>query len=93
MLENFVRPAVKGKPEMWFQQDEAAAHTARATVELLRQIFGHRIISQNSEIYWPSRSPDLMPLDYFLWGDLKERVCINKPHTLQQLKDNICVEI
>ena len=39
MLEN-VRPAVKDKPEMWFQQDGATAHTARATVELLRQIFG-----------------------------------------------------
>ena len=93
MLENFVCPTVKDKPEMWFQQDGATAHTARATVELLRQIFGHRIISRNSEISWPSRSPDLMPPDYFLWGYLKERVYINKPHTIQKLKDNICAEI
>ncbi len=62
-------------------------------MELLRQIFGHRIISRNSEISWPSRSPDLTPPDYFLWGYLKERVYINKPHTIQQLKDNICAEI
>ena len=54
---------------------------------------GHRIISRNSEISWPSRSPDLTPPDYFLWGYIKERVYINNPHTIQQLKDDICAEI
>ena len=53
-----------------------------------------RIILRNSEMYWPSpRSPDLTPPDYFLWGYLKKRVHINKPHIIQQLKDNICAEI
>ena len=78
---------------MWFQQDGATAHTARATMDLLRQIFGERIISRNSEIVWPSRSPDLTAPDYFLWGYLKERVYVNKPQTIQQLKDNIRAEI
>ena len=78
---------------MWFQQDGTTAHTARATIKLLRQTFGHRIISRNTEILWPPRSPDLTPPDYFLWGYLKERVYINKPQTIQQLKDKISAEI
>ena len=43
-------------------------------------------MSRNSEISWPSRSPDLTPPDYILWGYQKERVYINKPHTIQQLE-------
>ena len=50
-------------------------------------------MSRNSEISLPSRSPDLTPPDYFLWGYLKERVHINKRRTIQQLKDSICAEI
>lgn len=60
---------------------------------LLRQIFGQRIISRNSEINWPARSPDLSACDYFLWGYLKERVYVNKPRTILELKANIVAEI
>ena len=31
--------------------------------------------------------------DFFLWGYLKERVYVNKPQTLQELKENIRNEI
>ena len=24
---------------------------------------------------WPPRSPDITPLDFFLWGYVKDRVC------------------
>ena len=40
----------------------------------------------------PSRSPDLNPLDFFLWGYLKDRVYGNKPEDLQALKTNIVQE-
>lgn len=93
MLENFVRPAVEDTPEVWWQQDGATAHTSGPTMELLRQIFGRRIISRNSEINWPSRSPDLTAPDFFLWGYLKDRVYHNKPRTIQQFKANIREEI
>jgi len=62
-------------------------------MQLLRQIFGERLISRNSGFNWPARSPDLTALDYFLWGYLKDRVYVNKPKTLQQLKENIRAEI
>jgi hypothetical protein len=75
------------------QQDGATVHTARATMDLLRQLFGERIISRNSQINWPPRSPDLSAPYYFLWGYLKERVYVNKPRTLEQLKENTRAEI
>ncbi|KOC62997.1 hypothetical protein WH47_02446, partial [Habropoda laboriosa] len=80
-------------PEMWFQQDGATAHTARATMEILRGIFGERLISRNSGFNWPSRSPDLTAPDFLLWGYLKDKVYLNKPRTIEQLKENIRAEI
>lgn len=93
MLENFVRPAVENHPQIWFQQDGATAHTARATMALLRDIFGERIISRSSNFNWPPRSPDLTAPDCFLWGYLKGKVYVNKPRTIEELKTNIRDEI
>ncbi|KOC71363.1 hypothetical protein WH47_05245, partial [Habropoda laboriosa] len=42
---------------------------------------------------WPPRSPDLTTPDFLLWSYLKERVCVNKPRTIQELKENIRAEI
>jgi transposase len=44
-------------------------------------------------IEWPPYSPDLNPLDYFLWGYLKDRVYANSPHTLEELKGAIKTHI
>ena len=38
---------------------------------------------------WPPRSPDLSPLDFFLWGYLKSKVYNPRPATLDQLEQNI----
>jgi hypothetical protein len=73
----------------WFQQDGAPPHTANTTMELLEAIFGDRIISKRKEFFWARHSPDLSPLDYFLWGYCKENVYANKPSTLSELKQNI----
>ena len=93
MIENCLRPAIQDNPEMWFQQDGATAHTARQSVALLRGLFGERLISRFSGFNWPSRSPDLTTPDFFLWGYLKERVYVNNPRTIQELKNNIRHEI
>ncbi|XP_075164295.1 uncharacterized protein LOC142236896 [Haematobia irritans] len=51
------------------------------------------LVDQNenflSNLRWPPRSPDLTAPDFFLWGYLKDKVYVNNPQTLQQLKDNI----
>ncbi|GFV47548.1 uncharacterized protein TNCV_2731471 [Trichonephila clavipes] len=75
--------------ELWFQQDGATCHTARATIDLLKDTFGDRLISRFGPVNWPPRSCDLTPLDYFLWGYVKSLVYANKPQTLDPLEDNI----
>ncbi|GFV71572.1 uncharacterized protein TNCV_1397691 [Trichonephila clavipes] len=57
--------------ELWFQQDGATCHTARATIDLLKDTFGDRLISHFGPVNWPPRSCDLTPLDYFLSGYVK----------------------
>lgn len=46
-------------------------------------------ISRGGNINWPPRSPDLTPMDFFLWGYLKSKVYVNKPTSLAQLRENI----
>ncbi|GFU19589.1 uncharacterized protein TNCV_21621 [Trichonephila clavipes] len=75
---------------LWFQQDGATCHTARATIDLLKDTLGDRLISRFGPVNWPPRSCDLTPLDYFLWGYVKSWVYADKPQTLDHLKDNIC---
>ncbi|GFU75115.1 uncharacterized protein TNCV_2055581 [Trichonephila clavipes] len=72
-----------------FQQDGATCHTARATIDLLKDTFGDRLISRFEPVNWPPRSCDLTPLDYFLWGYVKSLVYADKPQTLDHLEDNI----
>ncbi|GFT89689.1 uncharacterized protein TNCV_3137751 [Trichonephila clavipes] len=80
---------VQNYKELWFQQDGATCHTARATIELLKDTFGDRLISRFGPVNWPQRSCDLTPLDYFLWGYVKSLVYADKPQTLDHLEDNI----
>ena len=74
----------------YFQQDGATCHTSRVSKEEIRSFFGDRV---NSKDLWPPRSPDLTPPDFFLWGHLKTKVYVNKPRTIQDLKENIKSEI
>ncbi|GFX93443.1 DUF4817 domain-containing protein [Trichonephila clavipes] len=75
--------------ELWFRQDGATCHTVRATIDLLKDTFGDRLISRFGPGNWPPRSCDLTPLDYFLWGYVKSLVYTDKPQTLDHLKDTI----
>ncbi|GFT34678.1 uncharacterized protein TNCV_1536141 [Trichonephila clavipes] len=75
--------------ELWFQQDGATCHTARATIDLLKDTFGDRLISRFGPVNWPPRSCDLTPLVYFLLGYVKSLVYADKPQTLDHLEDNI----
>ncbi|GFY02513.1 hypothetical protein TNCV_3503941 [Trichonephila clavipes] len=64
-------------------------NSARATIDLLKDTFGDRLISRFGPVNWPPRSCDLTPLDYFLWGYVKSLVYADKPQTLDHLEDNI----
>ncbi|GFW10552.1 DUF4817 domain-containing protein [Trichonephila clavipes] len=71
------------------QQDGTTCHTARATIDLLKDTFGDCLISRFGPVNWPPRSCDLTPLDYFLWSYVKSLVYADKPQTLDHLEDNI----
>ncbi|GFW00891.1 hypothetical protein TNCV_1761291 [Trichonephila clavipes] len=91
MITNFFIPELNnhGVQELWFQQEGATCHTARATIDLLKDTFDDRLISRFGPVNWPPRSCDLTPLDYFLWGYVNPLVYADKPQTLDHLEDNI----
>jgi hypothetical protein len=61
-------------------------HTATYSINVLNEVFENRLISRG---LWPARSPDLNPCDFYLWGNLKDKVCSNNPHTLVELKQSV----
>ena len=74
---------------IWFQQNNATCHTAEATLDVLASVFEDRIISCRADDVWPQRSCDMTPLDYYLWGVVKDKCYADKPETIDALKDNI----
>ncbi|GFU75321.1 putative transposable element [Trichonephila clavipes] len=60
MINNFFIPELNKHDvqEPWFQQDGATCHTARATIDLLKDTFGVRLISRFGPVNWPPRSCD-----------------------------------
>ena len=75
MLNEFFFTKIEEKDidNILFQQDGATYHTAEATLDVLRPVFEDRIISHRADVVWPPRSCDLTPLNYYLWGAVKDR--------------------
>ncbi|GFX37033.1 transposable element Tc1 transposase [Trichonephila clavipes] len=59
-----VGPFLNGLPGAIFQQDNARPHTARVAQDFLRHF---------QTLPWPSRSPDLSPVEY-VWDQLKRQM-------------------
>lgn len=78
---------------LWWAQDGAPAHRMRQVTVRLRQLFGNRVVALNHPTEWPPRSPDLTPLDFFLWGYLKNRVYTTPPADLNDLQQRIIQEV
>ncbi len=74
---------------MWLQHDGAPAHSACTIRAYLDQTFGARCIGQGGPVAWPPRSPDLNPLDFFLWGHMKALVY----ETPVESKENLVARI
>ena len=74
---------------IWFQHDGATCYTAEARLDVLRPVFEDRIVSLRVDVIWPPQSCDLTPLDYYLWGAVKDKCYADKPETIDALKDNI----
>ncbi|KZC06751.1 hypothetical protein WN55_07974, partial [Dufourea novaeangliae] len=61
----------------------------RNVTEFLNKKFGNRWIDPPGSNKWPTRSPDLIPLDFYLWGKLKEQVYRVKPTTKVDMQERI----
>ncbi|GFY31244.1 hypothetical protein TNCV_752071 [Trichonephila clavipes] len=87
MITNFFIPELNNHDvqELWFQQDGATCHTARATIDLLKDTFGDRLISRFGPVNWPPRSCDLTPLDYFL---IRRVIADIRPQMLEKVIEN-----
>jgi Helix-turn-helix domain (DUF4817) len=78
------------RAHMWFQHDGAPVHTARRVVHLLDTSFPQKWIGKGGNMNWPPRSPDLTPLDFFIWGDIKSKVYSSgKPASIEILRERV----
>ena len=59
---------------MYFQRDGAPPHLSREVRNLLNCRFPGRCIGRGGPHNWSASSPDLSPLDYCVWGWMKELV-------------------
>jgi hypothetical protein len=60
-----------------FQHDGAPPHYLEEVREYLNTRFSVRWSGRAAPIAWRPRSPDLTPLDFFLWGFVKGRVFVS----------------
>ena len=67
-----------------FQREGAPVHTARTT----QQWIEHNSPDFIRKDEWPPNSPDLNPLDYYIWGAMLEkyRAFTRKPNNKTELK-------
>ena len=74
---------------LWWVQDGAPPHRRRTVTGRLEELFGERVLALNHPVEWPPRSPDLTPLDFFLWWYLKSNVYITPPVNLGDLQERV----
>ena len=74
---------------IWFQQDGATCYTSEARLDVLCPVFEDRILSRRAYVVWPPQSCNSTPLDYYLWGAVKDKCYVGKSETINALKDNI----
>ena len=72
-----------------FQQDGAPAHFSLRAREWLHRHLPGRWIDRRGPLEWAARSPDLTPLDFYLWGYVKQKVYKNYHNDLDELRTSI----
>lgn len=75
----------EARNNLFYQHDGAPPHATIAVREYLNQAYPERWIGRYGFVLWPPRSPDLTPLDFYLWGHWKEAVYSVQIDTKEQL--------
>ena len=76
-----------------FQHDGASAHYETHVRAWLDGKLEDRWMGRGGPIPWPVLSPGLSPLDFWLWGYLKNKVYANAVTTLDRLRQAITDEM
>lgn len=79
--------------DIWFQHDGAPPHYAAVARRAVNEMFHDRWIGRlgafDRGIAWAPRSPDLTPLDFYLWGVIKDFVYAETINTVEELRNRI----
>jgi hypothetical protein len=95
MLQQFLIPDEDDQEGcIYFQQDGAPPYYHREVCEYLNTRLLGQWIGRAVPIEWPPRSPDLTPLDFFLWGFIKGRVFVpSLPANVVQLQTRVTAAV
>ena len=77
------------QPTIIFQQDGAPPYWGLLVRGFLNETFPDRWIGRDGPIPWPPCSPDITPLDFFLWGYVKDIVYRTQIRDITDLKQRI----
>lgn len=93
-LQNYLQELLEEVPlnvrrQMWFLQDGAPPHFNHVVRQHLNNVFENKWIGRGGPVPWPPRSPDLTPLDFFLWGLMKTMVYTNEILDLEDLRNRV----
>ena len=94
MLQTSILPAIRelcGDETFYLQQDGAPPYYHLDVRMYLDETLPGRWIGRRGAVKFPPRSPDLTPLDFYLWGSLKNDVYRSKPATLDDLRESIAM--
>jgi transposase len=76
--------------------DGAPAHFARAVRRRLTRKYGQRWMGGGGPVPWPPRSPDLNPVDYCVWSQVRSLVYTSAVDTVEELQhriEGVCQQI
>jgi hypothetical protein len=95
MLELWLIPQLlQDKPNVVFQLDGVPPHHHNEVKIFLYRQLPERWSGRGGSTSWTPRSPYLTPLEFFLWGFVKDEVYVPPmPITLNNLKDRIRTRI
>jgi hypothetical protein len=97
MLQQFLIPQLQEDDKeglIPFRQDGIPAHYLEEVLEYLTTRFPGRWIGRAAPIAWPPPSPDLTPLDFSLWGFVKDRVFVPPlPANVAELRTRITAAV
>jgi hypothetical protein len=87
MLQLYLSPQLEDHQQhVVFQLDGAPSHWARIFQEFLDMHFPGHWVGHDGSILWPPQSPDIMLLDLFMWGHIKDIVYKTPVTSLDELK-------